>query len=125
MVDWSFMHFRPPSTEDEWQAYFEKYQQFPEYQLANRGMCLEEFKRIYWFEHAHRVYGRLLGLFVALPAAFFITKKWASPGMKKVLFGCTALVGFQVCNGHIVFIGIMDDRDCSAGTWSRADLTRK
>lgn len=96
MVDWSFMHFRPPSTEGEWQAYFEKYQQFPEYQLANRGMSLEEFKQIYWFEHAHRVYGRLLGLFVALPATFFIMKKWTSPGIRRVLLGCTALVGFQV-----------------------------
>jgi len=33
MVDWKLIHFKAPSTEAEWQAYFEKYQQFPEYQL--------------------------------------------------------------------------------------------
>lgn len=96
MVDWSFMHFRAPSSEIEWQAYFEKYQQFPEYQLNNRGMTLEEFKKIYWFEHTHRVYGRLLGMFVFFPASLFILKKWASPGMRRVLLACSGLVGFQV-----------------------------
>lgn len=95
MVDWSLLHFRAPKTDAEWQAYFEKYQQFPEYQLNNRGMTVEEFKRIYWFEHAHRVYGRLLGMFVVFPATFFVLKKWAAPGMRKVLMGCMALVGVQ------------------------------
>lgn len=96
MVDWSLVHFRAPSTPEAWQTYFEKYQQFPEYQLNNRGMTLDEFKRIYWMEHAHRVYGRLIGLFVILPATFFVAKKWVSPGMRRVLMGCCGLVGFQV-----------------------------
>jgi len=33
IVDWSLIHFSPPKTEQEWLKYFEKYQQFPEYQL--------------------------------------------------------------------------------------------
>lgn len=33
MVDWKLIHFRAPKNEEEWQAYFEKYKQFPEYQL--------------------------------------------------------------------------------------------
>jgi cytochrome c oxidase assembly protein subunit 15 len=96
MVDWKLLHFRAPGSQEEWQEYFEKYQQFPEYKLNNHGMTLDEFKRIYWFEHAHRVYGRLLGMFVLFPAAFFVAKKWASPGMRRVIMGCTGLVGFQV-----------------------------
>ncbi len=96
MVDWSVIHFSPPASQAEWQAYFEKYQQFPEYQLRNKGMSLEDFKRIYWMEHAHRVYGRLLGLFIALPATAFIAKRWVSPGMRNVLIGCCTLVGIQV-----------------------------
>lgn len=103
MVDWHLIHFRAPSSIEEWQAYFEKYKEFPEYKLQNQGMTLEEFKRIYWFEHAHRVYGRLLGLFVTLPALFFIARKWASPKMCKLLFGCTALVGFQVLQREWAF----------------------
>lgn len=110
MVDWKLLHFRAPDTEAEWQTYFEKYQQFPEYQLNNRGMTLDEFKRIYWYEHTHRVYGRLLGMFVLLPASFFVLKKWTSPAMRNVLLGCTALVGFQGLLGwYMVKSGLKQD----------------
>lgn len=34
MVDWSLLGSRPPATQEEWQAYFEKYQQFPEYKMC-------------------------------------------------------------------------------------------
>lgn len=33
MVDWKLIHFKAPQSEQEWQDYFLKYQQFPEYQL--------------------------------------------------------------------------------------------
>lgn len=33
MVDWKLVHFRAPKNDTEWREYFEKYQQFPEYQL--------------------------------------------------------------------------------------------
>ncbi len=95
MVDWKLIHFKAPSTESQWQAYFEKYQQFPEYQLNNRGMTLEEFKRIYWMEHAHRVYGRCLGLTIILPSVIFAIKGLANKRTSKVLFGLCGLVGFQ------------------------------
>lgn len=95
MVDWRLVHFRAPQSEPEWQAYFEKYQQFPEYQLNNRGMALDDFKRIYWMEHAHRVYGRLLGLVIIGPSVFFAARRWVSRPVGRVLFGLCGLVGFQ------------------------------
>lgn len=33
MVDWSILHFKPPGSQKEWEDYFTKYQQYPEYQL--------------------------------------------------------------------------------------------
>jgi cytochrome c oxidase assembly protein subunit 15 len=33
MVDWSLLGTRPPLNSQEWEAYFLKYQQFPEYQM--------------------------------------------------------------------------------------------
>jgi hypothetical protein len=33
MVDWSLLGSRPPSSQLEWQEYFEKYQQYPEYKM--------------------------------------------------------------------------------------------
>ena len=39
------------------QAEFQKYQAIPEYQLQNKGMSLEAFKIIYWWEWGHRQLG--------------------------------------------------------------------
>lgn len=33
MVDWKLIHFKAPQSQEEWQEYFDKYKQFPEYQL--------------------------------------------------------------------------------------------
>lgn len=31
MVDWSLLHFKPPISRQEWEAYFEQYKMYPEY----------------------------------------------------------------------------------------------
>ena len=61
----------PPLTEAHWLEAFEKYRQIPEYQLINKGMSLEEFKFIYWWEWSHRFLGRVIGLAFFLPFAYF------------------------------------------------------
>ena len=40
----------PPLSHDAWQAEFAKYRQIPQYRELNRGMSLDEFKTIYWWE---------------------------------------------------------------------------
>ena len=52
----------PPMNAAEWQSEFEKYRAIPEYQLQNKGMTLEEFKIIYWWEWGHRQLGRVIGV---------------------------------------------------------------
>ena len=47
----------PPLSESEWQAEFAKYQAIPQYRELNRGMSLDAFKVIYWWEWSHRVAG--------------------------------------------------------------------
>jgi cytochrome c oxidase assembly protein subunit 15 len=77
MVDWKpIMGIVPPIGDEQWQATFEKYQQFPEYQKINkhRGMDLEGFKSIFYFEYGHRVLGRLIGLAFLLPFLYFLIK---------------------------------------------------
>jgi len=61
----------PPMTESRWLEEFEKYKKIPEYEQVNWGMSLEEFKRIYWWEWGHRLYGRMLGFAFLLPLIFF------------------------------------------------------
>jgi cytochrome c oxidase assembly protein subunit 15 len=60
----------PPLSEEAWQAEFERYRAIPEYQLQNRGMTLDEFKTIYWWEWGHRQLGRVIGLVWAAGLAF-------------------------------------------------------
>lgn len=96
MVDWRLVHFRAPSTEQEWRDYFEMYKKTPEYRMNNQGMQVDDFKRIYWWEHAHRVYGRLLGLAVIVPTVFFCSRPgWASRPIKAVMLASSGLVVFQ------------------------------
>jgi cytochrome c oxidase assembly protein subunit 15 len=52
----------PPMSVEAWEAEFEKYRAIPEYQLQNKGMSLEAFKVIYWWEWGHRQLGRVIGL---------------------------------------------------------------
>src|SRR3954447_24045719 len=57
----------PPLDDSQWQDAFAKYQKTPEYQQVNRGMTLEQFKGIFWWEYAHRLLGRLIGFLFFLP----------------------------------------------------------
>lgn len=61
----------PPMSEAHWLDAFQKYQQIPEYQQINKGMTLDQFKFIYWWEWSHRFLGRVIGLAFFLPFAYF------------------------------------------------------
>jgi heme a synthase len=62
----------PPLSESEWQAEFAKYQTIPQYRELNRGMSLDAFKVIYWWEWSHRVLARLTGAVFLLPFLCFL-----------------------------------------------------
>ena len=86
----------PPLSQEAWQAEFGKYQQIPQYRELNRGMNLDEFKTIYWWEWGHRLLARLVGAVFLLPFLFFLWRGWIEPGLKArlwTLFGGGALLG--------------------------------
>ncbi|PJK31048.1 COX15/CtaA family protein [Minwuia thermotolerans] len=73
MVEWRpVTGWLPPLSEAAWQAEFEKYKAFPEYQKVNAGMSLADFKTIYAWEFAHRLLGRIIGLAFFAPLVFFL-----------------------------------------------------
>ena len=57
----------PPLNEAQWQTEFQKYQAIPQYRQLNAGMSLADFKTIYWWEWAHRILGRTIGIVFFLP----------------------------------------------------------
>ena len=69
-----FSGFLPPTTDLQWNNYFELYKQIPEYKLQNYLMSLEDFKVIFWWEFIHRFLGRLIGIFFFVPL-FLISLK--------------------------------------------------
>src|SRR5262245_4123267 len=86
----------PPMSEAAWQAEFVKYQQIPQYRELNRGMSLEQFKTIYWWEWSHRFLARLVGAAFLLPFLYFLWRGWVEPRLKVRLwglFGAGALLG--------------------------------
>jgi len=85
----------PPVSAQSWQAEFEKYKAIPQYTEVNRGMSLEEFKTIYWWEWAHRFLGRLVGAAFFLPFLVFLWRGWIRPEFRWPLWGIFALGGLQ------------------------------
>ena len=84
ITEWKPIHgVIPPLSEAEWQEEFDLYRQIPQYQQINKGMSLEEFKYIFWWEWAHRLLARGVGFLVAVPLAFFFFTGllWVLPAM--------------------------------------------
>ena len=63
---------------------------------SNEGMTLSEFKRIFYMEYAHRMWGRSIGAVFFLPAIFFTYKGWIAKSLKPRLFIYGGLLAFQV-----------------------------
>lgn len=77
----------PPLSEAAWQAEFTKYQAIPQYQQLNKGMSLEEFKVIFWWEWSHRLLARTTGAVFLLPFLFFLWRGWVPSHLKMRLWG--------------------------------------
>ena len=66
-----FTGILPPMNINEWNFYFTEYKKIPEYKNINYGMSLDEFKIIFYWEYAHRLLARFVGLFTLVPLLFF------------------------------------------------------
>ncbi|PTX14938.1 cytochrome c oxidase assembly protein subunit 15 [Pontibacter mucosus] len=88
IVEWNLIGGTlPPLSHEAWQVAFEKYKQFPEYQKLNKGMSLEGFKAIFFWEYLHRLLGRLLGVVFIVPFLYFLfSKKLTSWLFRRLLF---------------------------------------
>ncbi|MBO68445.1 MAG: heme A synthase [Acidiferrobacteraceae bacterium] len=110
MVDWEpISGVIPPISSAEWQAEFENYQMTPEYIRKNHGMALSEFKRIFYFEYAHRMLGRTIGLVILLQLIFFyFTRRIDNTSARKYIL-MLLLVGLQGLLGwYMVKSGLVD-----------------
>ena len=86
----------PPLSEGEWQTEFVKYQAIPQYHELNRGMSLDQFKVIYWWEWSHRMLARATGVVFLVPFLIFPGRGWIPPKLRVrlwAIFGAGAGLG--------------------------------
>ncbi|MCY3600952.1 MAG: COX15/CtaA family protein [Gemmatimonadetes bacterium] len=110
MVDWEPVSgVVPPMSAEGWEREFAAYRDSPEYRLVNRGMSLAEFKRIFWFEYAHRLLGRVIGLVFIIPFAVFLLRRMIPRPLIPRLLLLFALGGAQGLLGWwMVRSGLVD-----------------
>lgn len=115
ITEWKPIHgVIPPLSEADWLEEFAKYQQIPEYQQINKGMSLDAFKTIFWWEWAHRILARGVGVVFALPFMFFLVSGRVERGLAPKLFGLFVLGGLQGAIGWwMVASGLSERVDVS------------
>jgi cytochrome c oxidase assembly protein subunit 15 len=115
MVEWNlFMGSVPPTSTEDWEALFEKYKAYPEYQLVNFNISLDEFKSIFYWEYGHRMFGRLIGLVFIVPFLWFWMRKKISRSLMPKLVLILFMGGFQGFLGwYMVKSGLVKDPDVS------------
>ena len=85
----------PPLSDAAWAREFDAYRASSQYRLANAGMSMAAFQGIYWWEYAHRLLGRLIGLAFALPLAWFAARRAIPRGFAPRLVLLLVLGGAQ------------------------------
>ncbi len=99
----------PPSSEKDWSHEFSLYQTSPQYKKVNVGMSLDDFKKIYFWEWLHRLFGRLIGVMYALPLVWFWMGGDIPVEARKPLLGILALGFLQGLMGWLmVSSGLVD-----------------
>nr|CAD7588923.1 unnamed protein product [Timema genevievae] len=110
MVTWRLFGEKPPLTLTDWEEEFHRYQQYPEFQIKNKDITLEQFKWIWWMEYSHRMWGRAIGAMFLVPATVFWYKGWFRQAMKKRILVFGTLIGLQGLMGWYMVKSGLEDR---------------
>ncbi|KAK7060268.1 Cytochrome c oxidase assembly protein cox15 [Paramarasmius palmivorus] len=115
----------PPISQEDWEEEFTKYKATPEFKLLNHSISLEDFKRIFYMEWAHRVLGRLIGVAFVGPLAYFAIKRRISKPLALQLGGLALLIGAQGALGwYMVKSGLEDSLMDTPGAVPRVSQYR-
>jgi cytochrome c oxidase assembly protein subunit 15 len=111
IVEWQpLVGTLPPISQADWDELLEKYRTSPQYQQINKGMSIDEFKTIFWWEYFHRLLGRLIGIVFFLPFVYFLIKKKIDKPLGLKLTGIFILGGLQGFMGwYMVMSGLVDN----------------
>jgi cytochrome c oxidase assembly protein subunit 15 len=100
----------PPLNDAQWEETFAKYRKTPEFRLRNHDMTLAGFKGIFWWEYAHRLLGRVIGLVFFAGFAWFLARGTVRGSLAWKLGAIFALGAMQGALGwYMVKSGLVDD----------------
>ncbi|GAA4465908.1 COX15/CtaA family protein [Nemorincola caseinilytica] len=98
ITEWKpIMGFIPPLNEADWNKAFDGYKNIAQYKYVNSHFTLPDFKFIFYWEWAHRLWARMLGVVFAIGFVYFFVKKYFDKGMVRpfiILFILGGLQGF-------------------------------
>jgi heme a synthase len=111
ITEWKPIHGAlPPLSQNEWQEEFDAYKAIPQYQRLNKGMSLDEFKSIFWWEWAHRNLGRLIGFAFLLPFLVFLIQGRVERALLPRLIVLFVLGGLQGALGWFMVMSGLTER---------------
>ena len=109
-----FIGILPPLNIEEWNWYFSEYKKIPEFKNINYLMTLNEFKTIFYWEYAHRLLARVVGLFSLLPLIFFTLKFKNNKSYSNKYYLIFLLICLQGFIGwYMVSSGLIENNDVS------------
>jgi heme a synthase len=88
----------PPLSEQAWRESFELYKKIPQFQLVNPDMTLEGYKGIFWWEWAHRLLGRTVGVVFAIPFVVFLVRRDIP---RRLILRCAVMLGLGGLQGLV------------------------
>ncbi len=109
IVEWKLLSGTlPPMTDIAWHAEFEEYKATPQFKQVNHHFELPDFKRIYWLEYLHRLLGRVIGLAVLLPFAYFTARRMLP---RRLFWRGLAIGGLVAAQGTVGWVMVASGLD--------------
>jgi cytochrome c oxidase assembly protein subunit 15 len=98
ITEWKpIMGTLPPLNDADWNNAFDSYKNIAQFKFLNSHFTLSDFKFIFYWEWAHRLWARMLGVVFLIGFVYFLSKKYFDKGMIKpfaVLFLLGGVQGF-------------------------------
>ena len=100
----------PPLNAAQWDEAFNLYKQTPQFLKINKYFSLEDFKFIYFWEYAHRLWVRILGFIFLIPFIIFVLGKQINFYLIKRLFLVVFFTALTASAGWIMVQSGLVDR---------------
>lgn len=112
ITEWKpIMGTLPPLNEAEWNKAFDSYKNIAQYKYLNSHFTLPDFKFIFFWEWAHRLWARMLGVVFAIGFIYFLSKKYFDKGMVRPFIVLFLLGGVQGYVGWRMVASGLNDTD--------------